>query len=730
MDLRVAKKNSHRIHGLLLALLVFVVMSLLFSLNSFRTLEWMADDIKTRLLRSDATADQQIVILLVDESSLSVMEPLIGRWPWPRSVWADILEYVAMGGGKSVVFDILFTERTYQQNGELNPHDQALVEMGQQTGFAIHAMQLLQDPDNPYADRPLPKIFAEKFAFRPVQGVPISQNNTYYIPFKALYETAHRMAVVEFSPDSDGTYRRTSLLRDYQKDFYPVLSLAPLIDVLQLQSAQQQQQFLQFQTKTGRLNVPLDRQGYYRVNFYRHFNSISIGSVLASIADLRQGRIEQLYQDPQRIPPDFFADKIVFVGTSAVGLEDMKDTPIQNRWPGVFLHASIASNLLQQDFIYTPPAWTVYVLMALAVMLSTLLVLKTSSILMQVGYPLGLAILYVWLNIWIQKQTGWQFDMVPVVLAIGLTWLTMSGYLSATEGREKRRVRKMLAQYVSPAALETVLDQYEDQAQAQVGDEREMTVVFSDVRSFTTLSEGLTPAQVVKLLNIHLEEMTQATFAYGGTMDKFIGDATMAFWGAPLPDPEHALHATEAAIAMQEAEKKVNLQLVEQGLPEIAIGVGVNTGKMVLGNIGSSQKLDYTVIGDAVNLGSRLEGLTKQYQLKILISEFTYQKLTGRLPCLLVDAVRVKGKHKAVKIYSPLCSASDEKLSDWQKVAEVSAAAFKAYQQQDFQQALVLYKQLPEQFSFFKNLYRQRCEAYLQEPPPKDWDGVYTLQTK
>jgi len=724
-----SKKHRNR-HGIVLAVAVFVVVSLLFSLNGFRTLEWLVDDFKTRLLRAETTADKQVVVLLVDESSLSVMEPLVGRWPWPRSVWADVLEYVAMGGGKAVVFDILFTERSHQQGKGLNPHDQALVEMGQQTGFAIHAMQLLQDPQNPYANRPLPKIFPQKFAFNPVEGVPKTHNNTFYIPFRQLYESAHRMAVVEFSPDSDGTYRRTTLLRDYQNHFYPVLSLAPLIDLLHLKSARQQGQILQFQTDKAPLEVPLDRQGRYQVNFYRHFNSISVGSVLASVATLRKGEVEKLYQDSQLVPPDFFADKIVFVGTSAVGLEDMKDTPIQNRWPGVYLHASIASNLLQQDFVYTPPAWTVYVMMALAVMLSTLLVLGASSILMQVGYPLVLAFFYVAVNIWVQKQTGWQLDLVPVVAAIVLTWLTMSGYLSATEGREKRRVRKMLAQYVSPAALETVLDQYEDQIQAEVGDEREMSVVFSDIRGFTTLSEGLTPAQVVSLLNIHLDAMTQVTFQHGGTMDKFIGDATMAFWGAPLPDPEHALHATQAAVAMQRAENAVNVQLAAQGLTQIAIGVGVNTGKMILGNIGSSQKLDYTVIGDAVNLGSRLEGLTKQYQLKVLISEFTHAALQGRIPCLSVDLVRVKGKHEPVKIYSPLCLAEDSDFEQWQQVAELSEAAFSAYHQRQFQQALALYAQLPDQFVFFKQLYQQRCKAYLKNPPPVDWDGVYTLTTK
>jgi adenylate cyclase len=724
---RASKRLKLITHGALLALLVFVAVSLVFHLGGWRALEWLADDFKTQQLRSDKVADDQIVVLLVDESSLSAMDPVVGRWPWPRSVWADVLEYLSMGGAQSAVFDILFTERSANSSEALNPHDQALVEMNRQTDMAIHAMQLLRDPQNPFADRPLPAIFPKKFAFPSVEGVPKVHNNTYYIPFKQLYETAHRMGVVEFSPDADGTYRRTSLLRDYHDHYYPVLSLAPLIERLNFTHAKQVGQTLWLND----LAVPLDRSGHYQVNFYQQIKSVSIGSVLASVAALRRGEVEQLYQDPQLVPPDFFENKTVFIGTSAVGLEDMKDTPIQNRWPGVYLHASIASNILQKDFITQPPASWVYGMIFLAVLLTTPLVLGTASVIMQVVYPLGLVAIYSALNVFAQAKWGLQLDYVPVVAAIFFTWLTMSGYLSATEGREKRRVRQMLAQYVSPAALNTVLDNYEDQIKAEVGTEQEMSVVFSDIRGFTTISEGLTPAQVVQLLNVHLDAMTQVTFKYGGTMDKFIGDATMAFWGAPLPDPEHPLHATQAAMAMQASIPEVNQKLKSMGLKEIAIGVGVNTGKMILGNIGSSQKLDYTVIGDAVNLGSRLEGLTKQYHVPVLISEFTQAYVHEKIPCAPIDRVRVKGKHKPVTIYTPLCFPEDPKVEEWFKVVALAEQAFQAYHQQDFQRAKALFSQLPDQpFEQFKQLYFERCDAYLQTPPPKEWDGVYTLTTK
>ena len=727
--MKLSKQQRKYLHGSLLALLAFVMTSGLFLSGGLKKMEWQVDDLKSQLLRSDLHADKDVVILLVDEASLATLDPLVGRWPWPRSVWADVLEFMSMGGAQGVAFDILFTERALDADKQHSEHDLAFVDATAQSGIATHAMQLLHDPANPSPNKPLPKIFHDKFALPDTQGLQTSANNTYYISFNGLYQNARSMGVVEFSPDSDGTYRRTRLFRDYNGDFFPVLSTAPLMDRLNIQKI--------IETPNRRtlyldnLAVPLDRDGNYQVNFYKHFETFSIGSVLASVEQLRRGNLEALYTDPRYVNPEMFAGKTIFVGTSAVGLEDMKATPMESRWPGVFLHASIASNLINKDFITQVNAWQVLVSVFVLALLTMLLSLNQTSILLQTGYPLILASLVVGISIGLQSHFALQWDLMPALMSILSTWLLISGYLSATEGREKRRVRSMLSQYVSPAALNMVLDNYEKQAEAEIGKEEEMTVVFSDIRGFTTISESLTPAEVVRLLNIHLDAMTQVTFDHGGTMDKFIGDATMAFWGAPLPDPDHALHATQAMIHMTRKLEEVNTKLIEQGLKPIAIGVGGNTGKVILGNIGSSQKLDYTVIGDAVNLGSRLEGLTKQYGLKLLISEFTREKIYQRIPCALIDQVRVKGKHKPVKIYLPLADLADANIAEMFDVVETCNQAFNAYHAQDFTRAQQLFAKLPDEpFEHFKALYAQRCEAYLQTPPPQDWDGVFTLTTK
>lgn len=726
----ISKQHKRYLHGSLIALVVFVMMASIFQWGGFRQLEWVADDFKTASLRADKRANDQVIVLLVDEASLSALDPLVGRWPWPRSVWADVLEYLTLGGAKAAAFDILFTERM-STSGEalINDHDLAFVEMTRDSNIATHAIQLLYDPMNPRPNKPLPEVFSQRLELKDVQGLPASQNNTYYIPFKALYEATRHVGVVEFQPDVDGVYRRTNLFRDYLGHYYPVLSTATLLDKIGIQRIRQDDD--QSVLYLDDLAIPLDRDGHYQVNFYEHFESFSVASVLASVAKLRRGEMEALYTDPSLVTPEVFQDKVVFIGTSAVGLEDMKSTPMNARWPGVFLHASIASNILEQDFVYQADQHWTFLALFLAASLTALLVLLQGSVTMQIVYPMLLAGVYAAFNIWLQYAFSIQLELISPVLTAFITWLLISAYLSATEGREKKRVKTMLAQYVSPAALTSVLDHYEDQIQAEVGKEEEMSIVFSDVRSFTTISEGLKPAEVVKLLNIHLDAMTQITFEYGGTMDKFIGDATMAFWGAPLPDDLHALHATQAAIHMHRAMERVNQTLVEHDLKPIAIGVGVNTGKVILGNIGSSQKLDYTVIGDAVNLGSRLEGLTKQYGVGVLISEFTQSQIGERIPCALIDLVRVKGKLKPVKIYYPLADEADDEVQAGFELVAQCQRAFDFYHARQFEQAQSVFEHLPDEpFATFKQIYVQRCEAYIESPPPVDWDGVFTLTTK
>jgi adenylate cyclase len=303
-----------------------------------------------------------------------------------------------------------------------------------------------------------------------------------------------------------------------------------------------------------------------------------------------------------------------------------------------------------------------------------------------------------------------------------------------TEEKEKNKIRKMFSQYVSPAALTAMVDDFENYAKAGNGSKETITVLFSDVRGFTSLSENLPPEQVVEILNFYFTKMTEAVHNHHGTIDKFIGDAIMAVWGAPIKSDTHAIDAVNAAKEMMEKLKEVNAWLDEQNLPPLRIGIGVNTGEAVIGSVGSEQKADYTVIGDTVNLASRLEGVTKQYDCEIIVSESTKKALNDRVPCHVVDMIKVKGKEQAIKIYSPILAEKEEsqvaltKTYELHCLSELSHEAFSHYLNKRWDLAISAYRKIPNEN--LRKKFINRCEQFREAPPPQDWDGATTLIAK
>jgi adenylate cyclase len=268
----------------------------------------------------------------------------------------------------------------------------------------------------------------------------------------------------------------------------------------------------------------------------------------------------------------------------------------------------------------------------------------------RIPVPAAAAVLYLGLVVW-QFKAGVLMAAVTPLAALALSLMGSFVYLSATEGREKRKVRRMLGQYVSPHVLSELVDRAGDVIRAEVGAREHVTLLFSDIRGFTTISENMEPDRIVSMLNRYFSLWSDVIFKYDGTIDKFVGDAVMALWGAPLRVEDHARKAVLAACEMVHRLPELNRELEAEGYQPLHIGIGINTGEAILGNIGSERKLDYTVIGDTVNLASRVEGLTKQYACDILITEFTYEELGGEVPCLPIDEVKVKGKDIPVKIF-------------------------------------------------------------------------------
>lgn len=719
----IGKFGKNFLLRILLPMAAAIVVSLLYSANAFERLEWLTYDQRMQWFSEDRQLHPDIAVILIDEASLGAMNRLVGRFPWPRSIYADLLDFLALGEPKAVVFDILFSEREVEpgQNATtLSANDARLIDATREAGLVYHAGQIyIDDQVSVQNAMPMPIDFVRRFAWHNTVGFS-NANNSYSLPIDGLYAAAKGVGVVGIESDADGIYRRMKLFHLYQNKAFPGLSIAALIN---------QDTPISWLSTTnniviGERNIPTGQDESVLINMYRTYERFSFAGLIASKQQINAGDIENIL-----ISPEEFRNKIVFIGASAAGLEDAKATPLSTKTPGVLLHAFTASNYLDGSFLRPASALVTLISIFLLAFLTSGVILKYPLLWVEMLLPLILAIIFSLGACW-QFKNYLVLDMAAPLAALLLSWLMTVVYLSFTEGKDKRRVRRMLAQYVSPSILAEVVDKYEDLIQARMGRKEHITILFSDVRGFTTISEKLQAEEVVEILNCHFGEMSEVIFKYDGTLDKFIGDAIMAFWGAPIKTADHAIKAVTAAMEMAQRLGRVNEVLRAKSLPPISIGIGLNTGDVILGNIGSERKLDYTVIGDNVNLASRMEGLTSKYGCAVLISESTYKEIASVIPCAMVDIVRVKGKHTSIGIYRPLVlpQASPEQLSDARDIASATQHAFNLYLNREWQAAVEAFEKLPDDSSV--QVLLDRCKNFRENSPPEDWDGAFTMTAK
>ena len=705
--------------------LAIVIAGGVYLSGSLQKPEWMTYDWRVKHFRSDRVLPDNIAVVLIDEASLKAMDPVLGRWPWPRSIYGDILDFLALGEPTAVVFDFLFTEKeqdTRSLQAGIGENDARFAEATAHNGVVYHAMQFFRQEDTGSNIDPLPEEFG-RFEF-PLSGDIATarftgRNNNYNIPFAELYHAAKNLGIVNVEPDADGVYRRVPVFMNYRGRSFPSLSIAPVLDALKIENADFDGQYLHMGDKT----VPVGRDGTYSVNLYGRYNEYSVAGLISSKQMRDRGEIENMLIDPLE-----FKDKIVFIGTSATGLQDLKNTAMDSRLPGVLIHASVAANILTRDFIKPPAVKHTLGAIAVLALLTGLAVFSSRQIIVQATLPVLLGVAY-WYWALLQYSNNTVIEVVPAVFSITVAWALSFAFLVFTEGKEKKKVRMMLSQYVSPAVLKTVVDKYEDYIKSEVGVTERVTILFSDIRGFTTLAETLDAQKIVHILNYYFTEMTEAIFSYDGTIDKFIGDAIMAFWGAPVKTEDHAQKCVLAALEMNHRLHKVNEWLATQGYGAIRTGIGINTGEVVIGNIGSEKKLDYTVIGDNVNLASRLEGLTKEYDVPVIISQSTYDSISRQIPCRVVDLVRVKGKTVPIKVYAPVLHHPHKgQPFDTDQLVQGTEQAFTRYLKRDWPGAIRAYSMLPD--DSLRKTFISRCQDYLENEPPADWDGAYTMHTK
>lgn len=729
-----------------IALLIAVIVSSLFiglsNLDFFHSLEMKTFDKRLEKSKTNTDANKDVVVILIDEASLQLMGPLVGRWPWPRSLYGDLLEFLASAGARAVLFDILFPEPQVPRDatGNLGESDSHLVMGTASSGIAHHAFQIIHDIEdevnNSMLNNPIPKEFVEKFSLKNVDNVSsLKQDpNNFYIPITEVYQNARDMGVVEFSSDADGVYRSTNLIRQYQGNFYPTLSMSYLNWANKYKKIKMEDDKILLDS----LQIPLLEGGRYIINMKKNIVNYSMGGVLATIQKINKGEMDKLMVNPEE-----FKDKIIILGASAVGVEDLKLTSLGKSVPGVYLHASAISNVLDQDFIKLVSKNWIYIITSILAFIIAMMVLRMQSVLPSVIGFFGATSTYIYICFFLfDKYRLWLLLVIPVLILF-FSFLSAFIFKSITEGKEKKFLKAAFGNYISPELIDIMYSSGE--APKLGGDVGLRTAFFTDIQGFSSFSEKLSAPKLVELLNEYLTVMTDILIAEQGTLDKYEGDAIIAFFGAPMPLPDHASRALKVSLKMQAALGDLRKKWTSEGdkWPEIVhnmrMRIGINSGEIVTGNMGSKMRMNYTMMGDSVNLAARLEASAKQYGIFTQISHFTYNLIKDEFECRELDTIRVVGKSEPVTTYEPLGikGQTDNLLIDLKNKFH---EALTFYKNKNWDKATELFNltlqlenvRFPEleKKPNPSKIYLERCLEFKQNPPPENWDGVYTLTEK
>lgn len=731
------------------------------------------------MLEPPPETEHTIVIIDVNQRSLAE----IGQWPWSRRLLGQLVEKLTDYGALVIGWDFLFPEYERNITGELR----RAIESGAGEDFAdmmprLDDLQMVLDGDRAFAQSMQTTDVVLGFSFKPNEfleygtlpepiiaideklssSLAIANMQGYEGNVDVLQNAARGGGFIDNLPDIDGVIRRSPLIFRYQNNLYPSLAL----DMARLYFFEEN---FSLETepvpgtsrreitgiKMGQVFIPTDRFGQVIVPYIGE-SRLGQGNTYPYISaiDVFNGTLS---------PEDEAAlfNSLVFIGSTATGLFDLRSTPMENIYPGVEVHANILNAILN-----SAPTFTVDTIdertqqsTGLDAMISDLTasevdpfpskpdweqgaviaILFVSGLFLTFVYPLlGPALLMLSsltfmlgltaLNFKLWADYNLDVSLVIILFLILLLTVINLTYGFLKEGLNKKAIKGMFDQYVPPAHIDAMLDDPDNYNFE--GESKELSVLFSDIRNFTNISESLNATQLKTMLNDFFTPITGIIFDYNGTIDKYVGDMVMAFWGAPLDDPNHRLHAVQAGLKMLECVEELKPEFAERGLPEVNIGIGINSGQMNVGDMGSTYRRSYTVLGDAVNLGSRLEGITKVYGVKILVGEETYDHLEGFL-CRLVDKVQVKGKDEPIRIYQPIC-LEKEASEDLVSLVDDYHQAYQNYVEKNWDEAERMFNELRERDPDIKlyDVYLERIPSLRTQDLPADWDGTFRFTTK
>jgi adenylate cyclase len=742
-----------------LTITIFVIlmalMLFLFDFKFLRLVELKTLDLRMAS-RGDVAPGNETVIAAIDEKSVSEL----GRWPWPRTTIARLVDQLRKEGAKAVGFDIVFSEP--DDNTNLKTIDALTAEMKKSGISDSNVIDLLArkrtaaDTDAILTTsiqkagnitlgyffhftrkggnkKDLAHITAQSIADNvariensryPMINSTTGKSNDAYLPrayapeanISSLAGAAQNSGYFNMLPDSDGSNRWAPLVIAFGDNYYSSLAISLVHAYLDFPALSLNlEPYGAKSVGIGDFLIPTDESGRLLINYlgpprtFPHY----------SITDILKGSFS----------PGTFTNKIVLVGATAVGIYDLRVTPFSSTFPGVEIHATVIDNILHGSFLTHSSLTRFFDICAIIFfgLIVGLLMPRLRPISGMITAFLLIAA-FVAVNFFIFFRFNIWLNLVYPFMTMATIYLGITIYHYFKEEREKKKIRGAFQYYLTASVINEML---KDPAKLKLGgDKKDLTVLFSDIRGFTTISEKLTPEALVALLNEYLTAMTNLVFEYDGLLDKYMGDAIMAVFGAPLDQPDHARRACLTALAMMRELRRLQKKWKDEGRPAFDIGIGVNSGDMVVGNMGSEMRFDYTVMGDMVNLGSRLEGTNKEYGTNIILSEFTYEKVKNSMCCRELDGVRVKGKIKPVKIYELLGEKKDE--SNFKDLTDAFAKGLAFYRGGKWDEAIAAFQSVLtiRPGDFVSTMYVDRCKNLKKHPPTEPWDGVFVMTKK
>lgn len=694
---------------------VFVFVAGLSTTRWFEVVELKALDHLVRRYADPARADSNLLLLAIDESSLDAF----GRWPWPRDRFGYVVRYLKQAGVKAVVFDVMF----FEADDNAEEFDQSFADDLKAAGNVFLPMLFQAEPAAiPPEVRPRATVTAEPSN----AGQPAVETHAgVKLPIPVLAQQARGLGIINLSADADGPTRRIPLLGQVNGDLVPHLSLA----VAQYLLGADRLSIRDGRMQIGPRTIPLRADGSLLIEWHGsleqtyHAKKYSIGRVLQAFTQQEKGERPSL-------DPALFKDKVVFIAGTAAGLYDLRVTPFSAATPGVLIHMAALDNALHGQGLQAAPAWFSLATLLLLCLASagTFMLFRSYSV--KFGVTLGLAVAYY--GVVVHAFAGHErwLELVFPEAALALTFGTAATVEYVTEGKQRRLMRAAFDKYMSTEVVEEIMR--DPEAIKLGGEKKEITIFFSDIAGFTTISEKMSPEDLVALLNRYLSAMTTIIkTTHRGNVNKYLGDGIMALFGAPLDDPKHASLACCAALDCQVELARLREIWKREGLPVIGARIGLNSGPCIVGNMGSEERMEYTVTGDSVNLASRLEGASKFYDTLILIGQRTAELAKNDVEVREIDLLRVKGKQEPVVVYELL--ARTGQLDDQKRrVVDVYLEGLSAYKMRNFSTACARFSEavVLDPSDGPSRVYLERSNNYRQTPPPAEWDGVYEMTSK